>query len=457
MKGPLVPKMITKLRLDPYQEEGAAFLAARRKAWLCDVPGLGKTAQAIAAWDARKMKTIIVVCPGIVRQSWRSAIPQFANASRKVNVISTAISVIEHDAVNIVSYDLLLNEKVMGELIDLKADCLVLDESHYLKEPDAKRTNAVLGEGGLARSVGSVWMLTGTPMPNHPGELWTTLATLFPNKIPDGEGGILDYDNFVMKYCLHTKSKWGIKIRGARDPIVLKEMLKDVMLRRTWDDVGFNLPPLRMGDWVIEHDGIQDEDTQLWASLEEKDHSNLRQAIEDGIELDNLVGDKHIATLRRFTGLAKVRAAMKVIADELHNDPTMKVVVFAIHRDVLKLAHEYMRDEGFKPGLIYGGSAPNRKNYALARFTGGGSRVLLLQMKVASTGLDGLQHASNNVVILEPDWSPFVNFQAVARLHRRGQRRPVLGRFLSLSGSLDEEVSKTLVRKTRDVAAIIGL
>jgi SWI/SNF-related matrix-associated actin-dependent regulator 1 of chromatin subfamily A len=212
------------VKLYDYQEEGVRFLMDRRRAYLADVPGLGKTAQALLAAKRLGMNPV-VVAPAV-------AVPVWYDEARKWDTSVTAIS-----------YTKLAMDPDAAWL--LQNDVVILDEAHYVKSPKAKRTRAALS---LARGASRAWLLSGSPMPNDPTELWTVFTALWPERIP---APAREYNGWRDRF-----TKWSYmpgpgrrmipKIWGVRNGSEIREMLRPVMLRRHVSDVSLQLPPLRL-------------------------------------------------------------------------------------------------------------------------------------------------------------------------------------------------------------------
>jgi SWI/SNF-related matrix-associated actin-dependent regulator 1 of chromatin subfamily A len=159
-----------------------------------------------------------------------------------------------------------------------------------------------------------------------------------------------------------------------------------------------------------------------------------------------------LARLRRLTGIAKASTTVELLQDELATGALDKVVVFAHHREVLRtLAAGLAR---FGVVTVDGDTSPARRQAAIDRFqTDSATRVFLGQITAASTAIT--LTAACHVVFAEASWVPADNLQAAKRVHRIGQTRPVLVRFISLAGSLDEAITEVLRRKTRLLAQIM--
>ena len=158
-------------KLFPYQIEGRDWLLNRKFALLADEPGLGKTAQVITALDKLNLQKILILCPAVARINWAREIKTWSTYSGDVSIIDGRNQHIDFGGIVISSYDL-ADCAPKGEW-----DLLVLDESHFLKSLETKRTRTVFASGGLAHHTKRIWALSGTPAPNHAGELWVLLYT----------------------------------------------------------------------------------------------------------------------------------------------------------------------------------------------------------------------------------------------------------------------------------------
>src|SRR6185312_1391438 len=136
--------------------------------------GLGKSAQAITAADRLNAKRILIICPAVARVNWEREFAKFSSQNRSFPIILTSKDKITNDSI-IISFDLLtrINPACLGEF-----DVLIIDEIHLGKSIKAKRTHAIFGKKGIIHGQNSqckIWALSGTPAPNHAGELWPLL------------------------------------------------------------------------------------------------------------------------------------------------------------------------------------------------------------------------------------------------------------------------------------------
>jgi len=434
------------LPLLDYQIEGAKFLACHRlhRLGLFDEMGVGKTAQAIAAADGLRAKRMIVVCPASVRAVWVGEFKKFATIPRRIlkgQTINDLNIFLRHRAdVLLLSYEMATKwaKRLEGDIYDL----LIFDEAQYLKGHDTLRTRAMLGHrcdgsGGLARWAARVWFLSGTPAPNDPVDIWPFLRFTGATS--------MNLRPFTDRYFKSRAGTYNVK-QTPRDEMMpeLRDAIKAVSLRRTKADVGLKLPPI----WLTaqEVDGDAAEIRRLL-----REHPGLEDEIKRAVEAGGLsfLEAQHIATLRRLVGEAKAPAFTQLIAEELDNGLD-KVVIFFCHTRALELVRTGLAGRGFGCCHVDGSVGERDRIAAVDAFQRDPqTRVFLGNVRAAGTGLT--LTAAADVVMLESDWSPAANSQALMRVHRIGQERQVRARFISLANSIDDHVTATVARKTQAI------
>ena len=407
----------------PFQFAGAEFLTRRPHALLADEPGLGKTLQAIYAVMYRRFSSILVVCPASVRNGWRQEISECAASGE---------------------WDVLSYEQVVGGYARRgNYTCLILDEAHYLKTPDSARTQAVFGPNGVARDhrLLARWCLTGTPVLNRPRELFPLLKNLH------GEFAEMSWAKYTQRYCGAYFNGREMDTRGSSNLDELKSKLNGFMLRRTKDEVAPELPARIVSRVPLKLKLSE----QTFLDGAEKDIISRESKISAAAENFSALGD--LATLLHRTGQAKVAATASFIRDLLETQE--KVVVFFKHTDVGEQLREQLR--GYAPVMYQGGMGDLAKKAAICEFAGEFSRVILLQIQAGGTGINGLQDVCGTVVFAELDWVPGVMEQAVDRLHRMGQKAPVVNAYLlHVPGSMESAVLSVQNSKGTVVGKLMG-
>lgn len=491
--------MIPVETLMPYQQVGAEWLSQRHDALLADEMGLGKTGQAISACDMIGAKNILVVCKTNAVINWSREFTKFSPMDRPVTLIRTGTDRPRH-GVTVISYDfvtiprakraiakakLAINvpvaqrraeiarkiERDRRELLAaIKAiawDVIIIDEAHYLKERESDRTIQVYGNetarSGLIHAAKRRWRLTGTPALNNAGELWTHLKTAGVYERP--------YWDFVFQFCTGFDGDYGYKITGTKNEAQLRLLLDKFMLRRKKDQVMKDLPDVlfstvtvdksdvEFDPWFFENyqsigiEAFQEQLKNIDASLKNSLNSvrgvykftpNLMKIIEAYAHTTS--------TLRRYIGLAKAPKVLEIIEQELEEGAYQKIVIFAMHQQVIEMARQRFRKYGVV--TLYGGTPASKRQANIDSFQNDPkTRVFVGQVHAAGDSIT--LTAANEIAFIEADWVPATNAQSVARCHRYGQTKKVRVRFFVCAETVDEEVMRVVAQKTREIAKFI--
>lgn len=427
--------------LFPYQKIGVDFLASRDRALLADEMGLGKTPQAIRAANLRGFSSILVICPASLKSNWLREFRKFWIGKQP-------------ERLSVESYDSFWRKKTFEHHCSLEYDLIICDEAHMLKNPKAKRTKAIYPPAGILTHQGhaSFWALSGTPAPNHAGELWPLLHAFGCTE--------MTYDEFTQKHCNRYQVRpyvWQITGTKSFSIEVIRRMLEPIILRRKKLDVLKDLPPIFFYDVAVEGDKYLD------SSIKDKVREELSkvEALLQGVDYSDseLLGVLEIvagsvSTLRRYCGYAKVAGVANLIEEELKGNAYKKIVIFAIHKDVIESLKYALRK--FFPIVVTGSTPTSQRGVLVEKFQNlSKHRVFIGNIKAAGTGLT--LTAANQVAFVEQEWTPGDNVQAAMRCHRIGQKFPVTIRTFGLVNSIDEKISAALSRKTRELAGIFDL
>lgn len=454
--------------LFPHQIEGIKFLSSRKFALLADEMGLGKSVQAIKAADQIKAKTILVVGMAVGRINWDREFELWSTNFPRRFKLASKTDLPQKDAVNITSYDYL--HRNTAKLLEIEWDLIIFDESHNLKNPKAMRTKAALSKNGVIRKSKRAWFLSGTPAPNNFSEMWTTLFTLGATTLP--------FDEFTKTFCYVQETEYGPIIRGNKMDKIneMKSLLDEVMLRRK-KEKGM-LPDLFIKDVAVEASEVDlglyksyveyilpiDKRDQLFQKL--KDQEDAVRTSLDVLKSDMSSGQKQngasylgaiealsrsVSTLRRYNGLQKVPKLLEILKWELKNGDYKKLVIFCIHMDVMEELRKGLHE--WCPVVLHGGQNDRLKQQAIDDFQKKPHKqVFIGNIMAAGTSIN--LTVANTVVFAELDWVPGNNAQAMMRVHRYGQKKPVYVRMCSIADSIDERVNHILRRKTKELVAI---
>ncbi|MEU6357647.1 DEAD/DEAH box helicase [Streptomyces sp. NPDC047072] len=396
-----------RVSLRGYQAFGARFALAQRTVVLGDEMGLGKTIQAIAVLAhlaAEGQSHFMVVCPAGVLVNWTREIE--ARSALRVRVLHGPG---RHDAfadwkgrggVAVTTFDALRGFPVPG---GGEVGLLVVDEAHTVKNPQAKRSQAV---ARWTRRCGRALFMTGTPMENRVAE-FRNLVRMLDDEVADALG----------------------EKDALAGSVAFRKAVAPVYLRRNQEDVLTELPSLQQ--------------TDEWEELSASDEAAYRDAVRAG----NFMAMRRAAYARPERS-AKLDRLREIVREAGENG--QKTVVFSYFKDVLGVVAQALAAVDGAPvsGPLTGAVPAGRRQRIVDDFTAvQGPAVLLAQIQAAGIGLN-LQAASV-VVLCEPQIKPTVEHQAVARAHRMGQVRPVRVYRLLATGGVDERLVKMLEAKTR--------
>lgn len=439
------------LPLFDYQVQGARIIAPPDRFGLHDEMGIGKTATSIGALDMNGAVRGIVVCPAMLRENWIVEFDKFATINRRIakgkNIHDFVAWTRGRFDVLVTSYEQATKwaPKFIesGEIVDFMA----FDEAHYLKNVNSNRSRALLGHEASGKDGMIAWAehalhITGTPMANDPLDVFTFLRFV---KAVD-----MDSSDFV-KYFFHKRLGTYSARHTVRDDMRadLQKLIYNNSIRRTHKDVGMELPNIWMKEVLVEGKTIDlDKAMQAYPYLEQA----IIEAIETG-NVDALAAD-YIAIVRRLVGKAKAVAYADMLKLELDGG-CGKRVVFCWHTEPLLYVRRYLEKYGYGVVAAYGGTPEHERQDAVRRFMHDPDcKVFIGNIRVAGTGLTLTE--SSEIDMLESDWSPAGNAQAIKRVHRYGQTQEVHARFITLAKSIDVAVNRTVADKTRSIAEIEG-
>lgn len=432
--------------LFPFQEVGADWLRGKRHALLADEMGLGKSVQAIVASDHLGLRKVLVVCPAIARINWLREFQKWGTVKRDF-YIPFQIADPLPDCSIICSHEWALHN---SERLRRRWEVAIIDEVQFMKSLTAKRSKAVLGTESLAHESERVWALSGTPAPNHAGELWIMLRTFGATS--------LSHAHFLERYCDQAYTPYGWRVVGTKKSAIpeLRELLGKIMLRRKVEEVLPELPKIFYSDVVVEPGFVH-----LTPEMKEQvkaESATLAHVLYEMDRLDNLAAMRlleataqSISTLLRYSGLQKVEPAIELIKTEMDLGLYSKIVVFAIHKDVVKNLAEHL------PGavIVTGDTSPRERQDAVDAFQRDPKcQFFIGNIRAAGTAIT--LTAAHQELFVERSFTPGDNAQAAKRAHRIGQLRNVNARFLTLNNPMDEKVTRIVRKKTHELTLLLG-
>lgn len=446
------------LELRTYQRDAVARVL-NGISYLALDAGLGKTAISIAVAKELKARRVLIFCPATVRLVWKDELARWWPDSPTVHVVEGRLPALQEAAVLIINYDKVSQRNGAVDYVDelrryaaeAPFDLMILDEAHALKNPKSNRAKAIFDD--LLPLAKRVVALSGTPAPNHAGELYAPIRALAPHLLIRSSGAMMSQIGFENRYCEIEERRIGAgrtvrQIVGSQNVEELKGLLRTFMLRRTKKQVLKELPPLQFVQTPIIPSTSHIAQMGDISSLFSPDMS------EDEFLAALRGSDEHVARLRLILGLSKVEPCGEYILSALAETKN-KAVVWATHHAVIDALVDKLA--ALNPVKIDGRDDLRAREFAVARFLEDRStRVVVANIKAASTGLTlvGPNFACSDAFFVEASYTPGDNYQAACRIHRIGQHDAVLAQMFVASGTIDARIMSILARKTNDLAAL---
>lgn len=388
-----------KATLRSYQTFGTKYIVHQGKCLLGDEMGLGKTIQAIAAMAALKAAGcthFMVVCPASVLVNWCREIPKHSTlTATKVHGNDEAALRYwrENGDVAVTTYESISRFALPEKF---RISMVVTDEAHYVKNPEAQRTKALMG---LLKRTERALFMTGTPLENRVEEMCFLVDCLQPEVAQ-----ALD------------------KVKYISTAEQFRQELAPVYLRRTRDDVLQELPDL------IEKEQWCEQNTQE------------AQAYFDAVMSDNFMAMRQVSWhVGDMSNSSKAQRLLELCDKAMEEN--RKVIVFSFFRETLRRVSQLLGERSMEP--ITGSIAPQRRQEIIDEFAKAeNGAVLVSQVQAGGTGLN-IQSASV-IIFCEPQIKPSIENQAISRAYRMGQVRDVLVYRLLSEDSIDEHIMQIL-------------
>jgi superfamily II DNA or RNA helicase len=443
-----------KAVLRPYQQQGVDWLQHLRlhglAGILADDMGLGKTAQAIAhivieEAEGRLDRPVLIVVPTSLVPNWTAELGKFA-PHLKVAVLHgldrhetlrnlTGIHVL------ITTYTVLARD--IETMKDLKLHLAILDEAQAIKSPEAKATRAVCQLETRHRLC-----LSGTPIENNLGELWSEFAFLMPGLLGDRK-------SFTKKFRTPIEKK--------SDPVrrlQLIRRIKPFILRRTKSEVATELPPKHI---VLRRVELAPEQRELYETIRAMLHDEVREQIAARslgqskiLVLDALLKLRQVCCDPRLVKLPSARSVeasskldelMEMVTEMIQEG--RRILLFSQFTGMLDLIKPRLDEVGIQFVELRGDTRDRAE--PVRSFEAGEVPLFLISLKAGGRGLNLV--SADTVIHYDPWWNPAVEEQASDRAHRIGQTRSVFVYKLIASGTVEEKMVELQQRK----AALAGI
>ena len=448
--------------LRPYQIRGYSWLSFLRQwglgACLADDMGLGKTIQTLALiqrdWRANGKRPILLVCPTSVANNWEKEAARFTprlpvlvhhGPGRKRGAAFKKEA--GKHAIVVSSYGLV--QRDIKTLREVQWSGVVLDEAQNIKNPETK-------QAGAARSLEADYRvaLTGTPVENNVGDLWSIMEFLNP--------GFLGSES-------EFKRKFFVPIQAERDPSAaerLKRITGPFILRRLKTDRSIisDLPEKQETKVFC---SLTKEQASLYASVLKETEEALESA--EGIQRRGLI----LGTLSKLkqvcnhpaqflgdnSGIADRSGKLVRLTEMLEEviEVGDRALIFSQFAEMGGLLQRHVQETfGLEALFLHGGVPKRQRDRMVERFQNKstGPPVFILSLKAGGTGLN--LTSANHVFHFDRWWNPAVENQATDRVFRIGQVRNVQVHKFICAGTLEEKIDEMIERKKEVVEKVVG-
>lgn len=452
----VLPPKGLKAQLRDYQLYGLSWLQFLRKSCfngvLADDMGLGKTIQTLAHLlyekeQGRLTAPALMIAPTSLVGNWQAEAQRF---TPELKVLVYHGSSRHQD--DFEDYDLIIStyglvHRDKDKFIQTNFYYLILDEAQFIKNARTKTTQVIQQLKATHRLC-----LSGTPLENHLGELWSLFHFLMPGLLGDAKQFRLWFRTPIEKNADNERRE------------LLANRIKPFMLRRTKNQVASELPPKTEMIRKIELGGAQRD---LYEAIRMSMEKKVRDAIaKQGLGkshillLDALLKLRQVCCDPRLLSFSEAEIAhgvsekLNVLMELLSNlvEEKRRVLIFSQFTSMLQLIEQ----ELIKNQYVYlklTGQTQNR-HALVEQFQQGNIPIFLISLKAGGTGLNLTK--ADTVIHYDPWWNPAVEDQATDRTHRIGQENPVFVYKLITSGTVEEAILSMQERKRQLVDGILS-
>jgi SNF2 family DNA or RNA helicase len=410
-----------------FQEAGRDWLRPRSRALLGDDPGLGKTIQALMAHPPRC--PLMTVCPATAKGIWKRESLKWRPDLRPTILEGRGSFRIPQDDEHVI-----LNYDILPETAPklLTSTTVIGDEATAVKSNQTKRHERFkLLTYGALKTGGRAWALTGSPLMNHPYELWNILRSVRLEKEAFGS-----WPNFMWLFN-GVQGRFGIQYGRPRPEVW--DHLKKVMLRRTQEQVLDELPPTQIQDVPVDIPANVRAICDKAAAFLAAHGIDLTKPLEmaDATKIYGADFDE-VSHARKALAMAKIPAMLDFI--EPYEESDEPLVVFSCHRVPIDLLS---KRKGW--AVITGDESSSKRTKAEDDFQAGRLKGIAATIQAGGTCITLTRSA--HALFVDELWTPELNRQARMRLKRMTQKRSVTFHRLVADHAIDERVAEVNARK----------
>ena len=445
---PVVVPAGFKAELRPYQQQGVDWLqhlmAHKLGGFLADDMGLGKTAQTIAhiavehAADRLEFPALIVVPTSLIA-NWTAELGKFAPYLRAMVLhgMERHQKREQLDGIHVVITTYTVLARDIALMKTMEWHMVVLDEAQAIKSPDAKTTRAV-GQLQARQRI----CLSGTPIENNLGELWSQFTFLMPGLLGDRRG-------FAKRFRTPIEKK-GDDIRRMQ----LVSRIRPFILRRTKAEVATELPPKHT---ILRRITLAPDQRELYETIRVTMHEKVREQVAELslarsriVVLDALLKLRQaccdprlvkLASARKIESSSKLDDLLEMLTEMIPEG--RRILLFSQFTSMLDLIKPRLEEAGIAFVELRGDTRDRAE--PVRAFQALEVPVFLISLKAGGRGLN--LTAADTVIHYDPWWNPAVEDQASDRAHRIGQTKSVFVYKMIAEDTVEERILELQQRK----------
>jgi len=423
-----------------HQKIAIEKLLANNRYILADDMGLGKTSAAVIASLESNVKKVLVVCPASLKINWKREIENYTD--KRILIVEGRKWGSTFDYY-IINYDIIKNYHTTDKsedsddyklLVNAGFDLAIIDEAHYLSNPQANRTKLL---NDILDKIPKVWLLTGTPMTSRPINYYNLL------KIVNSPLAI-NWQTYVRRYCKGYQFKVGNRkiwnTSGASNLDELRDLTKNIILRRLKIDI-LDLPEKIISPVYLElKSTFYDEELEEFMRISEEKKKN--ESI--SVTLNRLM------KIRQLIANEKIPYTCELIDRVLEQGK--KVIVFTNFTNALDVLHEKYKKISV---VLDGRMSKDKRQQSVDKFQNN-EKVKIFISNIIAGGVGITLTEADTVIMNDLSFVPAHHSQAEDRAYRYGQKNSVLVYYPIFENTIERIIYNILQKKKNVIDQVMG-
>jgi SNF2 family DNA or RNA helicase len=450
------------MTLRPYQKQAVKkILRAFQKNkgfLLADETGLGKTIQALEVARLlcdKDKQFVLIICPAFLKPNWQEKIMQFCGEPT-----------LRSYTFFIYSYNDLSNLDTLKFVMRRKYALAIIDECHYAKDFNSKRTQVVYHDKGVLGVCNKVLSMSATPFKNRVGEIYPFLYAIRHKIVKDKtqEMFIKEYAGEYRELKLGKfRNKKVLTHKGVSNRIFeLKDGIKEIFLRRKKADVLKDLPdaqrieiPIDCTDSIIKKEKKLLGELMTLAGHSDFDADYYLDNYKDFELLLNTVPSfTELVEFKKQIGLLKMPAILEHLRENVLPEKN-KFMLLCYYTETAKKYVDELEKLDVKNIVLVTGKVNVKKRFEIVKNADQADEcVFIATMNSIKEGLDFI--GFDTIFFAETDWSPDLLEQCEGRIHRYGQKEKVFWYYFIMNRGIEKAIYKTLNEKKETIEKLIS-